>query len=218
MMTARPPLRSGASWFGSNFTSSRRGYRPAPGSCPDEVDPLSRLASSEADELDAESWADLVARCLSTSPAAIDFSNRVLYDFLDHLSECIASQRRSLQFDDARRSAERMHAFALLLVARYPLRPTAHLALCASFTQMAKTSWHPYDRAAIELNWRLALDEARRALVLDPQNAAQVHKWQTCRNGSTCSWRRIRNLGTRIALPIRLARPVGERVERIQAG
>jgi hypothetical protein len=34
---------------------------------------------------------------------------------------------------------------------------------------MAKNAWHPEDRTAIERNWRLALDEARRALMLDPQ-------------------------------------------------
>jgi hypothetical protein len=64
-----------------------------------------------------------------------------------------------------------MYAFARLLVARYPRQSAAHLALCTSFTQMAKNSWQTEDRAAVERNWKLAIDEARRALVLNPQNA-----------------------------------------------
>ena len=48
---------------------------------------MSRLASSEADTLDEESWAELVARSLSSSRAAIDLTDSYLFDFVGQLSE-----------------------------------------------------------------------------------------------------------------------------------
>lgn len=63
-----------------------------------------------------------------------------------------------------------MHAFARLLVSTHPDQPAAHLALSQAFVQFAKNAWQINDRAAIERNWKLALDEARQALVLYPQN------------------------------------------------
>ena len=149
----------------------KAGLSPPPASRPDEAELLSRLASAEIDSLDAESWAELVALSLGSSPTAINLPANYLYDFLDHLSERIASQRRLGRLDEALRATERMHAFAHLLVTRYPRQSVAHLALCASLTQMAKNAWQTEDRAAVERNWKLAIDEARRALVLDPQDA-----------------------------------------------
>ncbi len=64
-----------------------------------------------------------------------------------------------------------MHAFARLMVTRYPLQSAAHLAMCESFKQIAKNAWHPRDPAAVEQNWRLAIEEARQAFMLDPQDA-----------------------------------------------
>jgi hypothetical protein len=136
-----------------------------------ELDPLSRLAASDVDRLVDQSWADLVARSLSLSPAATDLPYDVVRTFIGYLADRIAWQRRLGRTDEARRSARRMHAFARLLVERYPTRPVAHMALCASFTQLAKNAWKPYDRREIRRNWTLALDEARKALVLDPQDA-----------------------------------------------
>jgi serine/threonine protein kinase/tetratricopeptide (TPR) repeat protein len=149
----------------------KAGLPPAPASRPDEVDPLARLASSDADELDAESWAELVARSLSSSPASRDHHTDSLYYFIGNLCGRMAWQRRSDRIEEARRDAGRMHAFARLLIARNPGQPVAHFALRAAFTQMAKNAWKIEDRTAVERNWRLALDEARRALVLDPQDA-----------------------------------------------
>jgi eukaryotic-like serine/threonine-protein kinase len=147
------------------------GSSSAPGSRPDEGAPLSRLAASEADELSAESWAALVARCLSSGPSAIDLTSNDLCMFMDHLSERMAWQRRLGRIDEARRAAERMHALARLLVARYPDQGVAHFALCASFQQIAKNAWKTDDHDAVVRNWKLAIDEARRALVLNPQCA-----------------------------------------------
>jgi hypothetical protein len=41
---------------------------------------------------------------------------------------------------------------------------------------MAKNAWSIDDRVAVERNWRLALDEARRASALDPQDTHAAGK------------------------------------------
>ena len=45
--------------------------------------------------------------------------------------------------------AERLRAFADVLVSRYPNEPVAHLALAAAYEQAAKNAWKPYDHDAI---------------------------------------------------------------------
>jgi tetratricopeptide (TPR) repeat protein len=146
------------------------GLSSAPVSSPDEADPLLRLASSEADVLGAESWAELVARSLSSSAAPFDLSGNDAYDFIELLGHRVARQRQMGPIDEARRSTERMYAFARLLVTRYPDRAAAHLALSESYKQIAKNAWQTKDRVAVERNWKRAIDAARRALVLDPLN------------------------------------------------
>jgi hypothetical protein len=132
--------------------------------------PLS-FAASDFDRLVEQSWADLVAQSLSSSLTTSDLPDDGLRTFITYLANRIALQRRLGRTDEARRSTGRMYAFARLLVARFPSRPVAHMALCDAFTQMAKNAWKPYDRRAIRRNWTLAFDEARKALVLDPQDA-----------------------------------------------
>ena len=66
----------------------------ASASRPDEADPLSRLASSEADSLEPESWAELVAQSLNLSSSAIDLPFNHLSEFVDHLSDRITWQRQ----------------------------------------------------------------------------------------------------------------------------
>lgn len=108
----------------------------------------------------AEDGPDVLQRFL-TMPAVV-------------LIRALKSSMHGLQPSDTFRantgSAARMYAFTRLLVTQYPRPSAAHLALRASFTQMATNSWHPFDRAAVERTWKLALDEARQALVLDPQD------------------------------------------------
>ena len=147
------------------------GLPAAAGPRPGGDSPLSRLASTDADRLDAEGWADLVFRSLNASPGALDLSGDQAHGFIEALNERLAWRRRLGRIDDARRYADRMLAFGRLLVARHPDRPAAHLALSAAFKQVAKNAWHPFDRPVVERNWRLAIHEARRALVLDPRDA-----------------------------------------------
>ena len=146
------------------------GLSSAPASSPDEADPLLRLASSEADVLSAESWAELVARSLTSSPVPVDLSGNYAYDFIELLGHRVAGQRRMGRIDEARRSTERMCAFARLLLTRYPDRAATHLALSESYKHIVKNAWQTEDRAAVEQNWKLAFDAARRALVIDPLN------------------------------------------------
>ncbi len=149
----------------------KAGWSSAPASRPDEAAALSQLAASETDNLDAESWAELVAQSLSSSPTTIELKDNWIDVLFSRLRERITWLRRLGRTDEARRYVERMHAFARLLVARYPCQSIAHLALCQSFMQLAKNAWTIDDRADVERNWRLALDEARRAVMLDPQDA-----------------------------------------------
>ena len=109
-----------------------------------EMDPLERLASSECDSLESERWAELVARCLNLSSTAIDLPYSHLSEFVDRLSDRITWQRHLGHIDEARRSTGRMHAFAQLLVARYPHSSAAHFALSGAFMQVAKNSWRPH--------------------------------------------------------------------------
>jgi hypothetical protein len=60
----------------------RAGRLSAPDFRPDRADPLSRLALAEADQLDAESWAELVAWCLGSGPSAIDLTSDDLLTFM----------------------------------------------------------------------------------------------------------------------------------------
>ena len=137
-------------------------------------DPLTRLLSAGADHLATEAWAELFAQVLrsttarqGTSPSRESESG---YYFTHLLVDRAAEQRRSGHLDEARRITDRIHAFARLLLARYPDQTAAHLALCVAFQQRTKNAWRTNDRADIERNWRLALSEARQALILDPQN------------------------------------------------
>jgi hypothetical protein len=41
---------------------------------------------------------------------------------------------------------------------------------------MAKNAWKTDDRPAVERNWKLAIDAARRALLLDPRDARAGHE------------------------------------------
>ena len=93
------------------------------------------------------------------------------YVFQRLLSEKASSRRRAGKFNEARRTAERMHAFAKLLVSTYPHHSASHLALNEAYRQSAKDAWESKDRSAVERNWKLAVEESRQALSCDPEDA-----------------------------------------------
>lgn len=145
------------------------------------TDPLSRLISPEADDLGAEDWASLLVQLHSAGPT----SRGVIPVFEAVVVECffarIAERRRSGRLEEARRLADRLHAFGRRLVARYPDQAAAHWTLSHAYIQIHKNAYKTGDRAAVEKYLRLAVDEARRALILDPDNAVVRHNladWQ----------------------------------------
>ena len=75
----------------------------------------------------------------------------------------------------AKKDADRVFAYARLLLARYPDRSASHLAMSDAYSQICKNAWRDDDRVAIQRNLKLALDEARRALSLDSTNARAAH-------------------------------------------
>ena len=171
----------------------------APASSPDEVDPLLRLASPEADALGEESWAELVARSLTSGPVPVDLSGNDAYDFIERLGYRVARQRRMGWMDQARRSTGRMFAFARLLVTRYPDPAAAHLAMSESHKNMAKNACRTDDHVAIERNWngRSMQPVGPRSSILWPP--APPAKRPTFRNGSTGTWRRRQQPVVRMA-------------------
>jgi tetratricopeptide (TPR) repeat protein len=130
---------------------------------------------AEFERLNAEDWAERTAGYLFSTlgPSDIDPIEGAESGYWLTRSLCVmaASERHNGKVEEARRIADRMHALAQLLVARYPDLPAAHLAMQNAFEQRAKNAWQAKDRVAIERNWRLALSETRQAGLLDPQDA-----------------------------------------------
>jgi serine/threonine protein kinase len=137
------------------------------------------LPFRETDHLTAEDWADRVERRLSLTFGTDSMGSSKLSEFgyqcMRSLTGMASSERHTAKLDDARRTVDRIHALAHLMVARYPDQPNAHLSLCEAFVQRAKNAWQLDDRAAVERNWKLAIDEASQALRLNPQNARAGH-------------------------------------------
>ena len=178
----------------------------APTSQAHKAEPFSRLASSEADVLDSESWAELVARCLSSGTSPVVPPDRHLCDFMDGLSEPIALQRRLGRSDDAKRSAGRMHAFARLMVSRYPGHSVAHVAVCQAMRQMAKNASRTKDRAAVERRHAARHRRGPPSLVARSPGFAPPPKRLISKNVSTCSWHPSQNPENRNTFPRRLAK------------
>jgi serine/threonine protein kinase len=129
----------------------------------------------ESDAVSAQDWARRRLGLRGLAPglnrAAASQILEEGYRFQRSLTHSASFQRRTGKLENARRTADRMHAFGRLLVAGHPDVPVAHLALSLAFVQFAKNAWPINDRAAIERNLSLALEEARQALHLDPQDA-----------------------------------------------
>ncbi len=129
----------------------------------------------ESGTLTAQDWARQKVGLLGLAPGLNRGKARQIleeaYRFQLSLTSTASFERRTDKLEKARRTADRMHAFGRLLVSEHPDLPVAHLALSLAFVQFDKNAWPINDRAAIERNLRLAIEEARQALHLDPQDA-----------------------------------------------
>jgi tetratricopeptide (TPR) repeat protein len=130
------------------------------------------LHASDVGEL--ERWAQRVVRLADASPSFGDGDPRGDQSpatwIARALFERAAGHRMANQPADARRTADRLYAFARQLVLAHPADPSAHLVMKEAFRQFAKNAWLANDRREIERNWNLALKEAQEALRLGPHN------------------------------------------------
>ena len=139
-----------------------------------ERDALSRLLSQEADHHSAETWGELLVEVLRSTPGggnSPSLETEAGYHFTNLLAERAAAERSYGHLDEARRIADRVHAFASRLAARYANEPDAHLALGEAYMQFYKNAWQIHDWATIERYLRLAIDATQHALLLDPKHA-----------------------------------------------
>ncbi len=138
-------------------------------------DPLSRLASREADRFSPRIWAETASDALrppalaNEDPHSHCEAGVILCSFLSGT----ASQLRHLRkFDEARRVADRMLELARLLVEEYPNRPDVHLALGDAYNEFSKHAWRPPEAwDAIESNLIKAIDATKQALELNPDDS-----------------------------------------------
>lgn len=133
----------------------------------------SKLASSEANRLPARDWAERAAQAIrATAHAGLGSAQecQVGSRLVDFMYKLAVDQRHRGNLGAAGRTADRMFAFARLLVARHPDQPAAHLALSQAHSQFYKNAWRVEDRVAVERYLRLALGAALRAQTLDPSS------------------------------------------------
>ena len=126
--------------------------------------------------LEPEAHADAVIRAIESRCEAIGFDADVFpavaYEVAMTATCRAAAQRGAGQFEDARRTAACLSAFATKLVRRNPDEATFRMVKSEAFVQEAKIAWKEEvkDYAAIETAWRKALEEAGTALRLAPRN------------------------------------------------
>ena len=136
---------------------------------------IQRFSLREIDHLSAEDWANRVARffCSTFTTDSIPplKESDVGCWLAQSLGQEAAFQRRNGKLDEAHRTVDRIHALGKIMVVRYPDQASAHLCLAETFAQRAKNAWRPEDRDEVERNWKLAIDEARHTLLLDPRDA-----------------------------------------------
>jgi hypothetical protein len=143
------------------------------------ADTLTGLAGPDTDRSPPGDWAERATRALRSAAhpgLGTGQESEAGYILVDHMTTMAGERRNCGRLDEARRTADRMLAFARLLVERHPDRSSAHLALCDAYTQLYKNAWRVPDRAAVERHMRLALDAALQAQLLDANNRLVRHK------------------------------------------
>jgi tetratricopeptide (TPR) repeat protein len=140
---------------------------------------IAGLASVEADRLPADAWARSAARALRFDdpgrPAAYRES-RAAHWFASWIHTIACDQRNGGHLDRAGQNADRLVAFARLLVERNPNDPAAYLVLADSYEQVGKNAWRVPDRAAIRRTLEQAIDANRRAVDLTPYDEVAHHQ------------------------------------------
>jgi hypothetical protein len=91
---------------------------------------------------------------------------------LCHLTTAAGAEQRHLgKHAGARRTADRLCAFANGLVLSFPDHAEAYLVLSEAELQRAKNAWRTGDRVAVEQSLRQSLHAAKRAATLAPSSA-----------------------------------------------
>ena len=163
-----------------------------------------RFPLREIDHLGADDWANRVAGFLpsssSTDGVGPSDESRLGYRITLSLSARAVVERRTGKLNDARQTADRIHALAKLIVARYPDQPAAHLCLAEAYSQRAKNAWRPLDRGAVERNWRWPSTKRAMRCGSIPAMLGSNALRSRCSTGSTTSVRRRMQMRHRVAL------------------
>ena len=139
-----------------------------------ETDPLSRLISPEADNLSAEDWASVVIQLFPVNP-----TSGGIPPALDPAMIGICPSLRVAPPGNATTavSIRPVGSPTVCMLSpvdwpvRYPNQAAAHWAVSQAYIQIYKNAWQTDDRAAVERYLKLAVEAARHAVVLDPDNA-----------------------------------------------
>jgi hypothetical protein len=81
-----------------------------------------------------------------------------------------ASQRKDGRLDEADRTVASLMAIAQRLAREFPTHPRAHVMLSEAFLQESKKGWRRNDLNAIKRCLNQSIEEAQRALALDPHD------------------------------------------------
>jgi hypothetical protein len=136
----------------------------------EKAEPFFILFNPESEKLPAGEWADrafAVLRSIAGRDRDAAQVARIGREFTETLFYRAADARRNGRLDVARRTADRMHAFARALVAEFPGQSASHLALSMAYSQFYKNASRVNDRAAVDTNIRLALAAAQNAVLVD---------------------------------------------------
>jgi hypothetical protein len=137
--------------------------------------PLSKLKAPTDASQRPEEWATLVAQvlCREGRAASAGAPSSEAEDALNvtiRLFTIATSLRRMKDINRVRHMTEHVLALGKHMVAKHPGEPASHLVLSQAYAWFAKNGYMTEDHANIEPNLQLALDAARRALILDPEN------------------------------------------------